>query len=122
VALQTLIRNLRSRGCELDADDDVATPAAAAMPSTPKMKPSTPKTKPSTPKTGKATGSGAKTPRSRKKKPESDSDYECTPSKKPRVTRAQSVQVKSEAVDELEAARAVETVGAMDESAFTDAA
>ena len=112
MALQTLIRNLRSRGCELDADGDVATPAAGATPSTPKTKTSTPREK--------ATDNKAKTPRSRKKKLDSDSDYESTPSKKPRVTRAQPVQVKSEAVDELEAARAVETVGAMDESAFTD--
>jgi hypothetical protein len=111
VALQGLLRNLRSRGCEMDGES--STPAGKATPSTPK--------------TGRSTGSAAKTPRSRKKREDEDSDYESTPSKKPRVSgRGKAVPAKTEATDglaatvgELAATHAVVEVEEMDESAFT---
>jgi hypothetical protein len=111
VALQSLLRNLRGSGCEMNGES--STPAGKAVPSTPK--------------TNKSTGSTAKTGRSRKKREDDDSDYESTPSKKPRVTgRGKAVPAKTEAVDEQVAAmadlvanQAVVKLEEMDESAFT---
>jgi hypothetical protein len=104
VALQGLIRNLRSNDCEMG--EASAAPAVKATPATPK-----------TPKTPKTAGSRAKAPRSRKKKRDDSSDDEFTPSKKQRS--AGPVKTEANAIDEL-VTGAAQSVEDMDESAFTD--
>lgn len=109
MAIQSLIRNLRNRGCE--ADGSTSTPVKKAPQSTPKS--------------GKSAAGTPKTPRSRKKKADDDSAYEGTPSKRARLSakvKTEEVEVEVEAPasnGDAEAARAVALVESMDESNFT---